>query len=205
MRNLDLSFPDDHLACVDRQCESPIDSDNHAELPSRNPYSSVLPYPVSILFILLFVAIAFAGATMLTNSTFDPPARCAWSGINLKYWSADVVFSVCVLSSGFISRLIKLFDYPSNKVHLWLRRKPGDWMQRQIASCLEKGRPASGPFGKTCWRLLATLLIAIYLLIKSIYECLGSVLVELLWIHFSLFYGTAKVFPGESLRKHPTL
>lgn len=151
---------------------------------------------MTTMFLMLFVAVALSGATLSGDIEFtlDAAARCAWNSSRLKTWSADVVFSVCVLTVGFLSRLVKLFDNPSRVAKLWLRTKPGGWLKRQCGACLRNAKEASNWATKTYWKLLTAILIAVYIWIKAIYEALGSALAELLWISFNLFYGTAKVF-----------
>lgn len=170
---------------------------------------------MTIMFIMLFVALALAGATLSPDPAYafkdlvsrgechctlalDAPARYTWNRSQLRTWAPDVVFSVCVLTFGFVSRLVKLFEYPSKKCKSWLSDIPGDWLKVHGNACLQKALPPCNWVMRVWWKSWLTVLIIIYVWAKGAYECLRSALAELFWISFSLAYGTTKVFSFRS-------
>ena len=125
---------------------------------------------------------------------FDAPARCTWTSNAFTHPSPDAVFASCVLALGFVSRVVRLFDTSSSICEKWLRTKPSRWLQCLGEKWMERATKSTNLVSRTWWKIITGVVIAVYIMGKATYDCIGSMLNQLLWLSFSLFYGTAKIF-----------
>ena len=176
-------------------------------------------FAMAICFLLLLVAINLAGAqaTQIIKSpativdyggyifnngrpyTYDAPARCTWTTSAFTAPAADVVFATIVLVLGFVSRVVRLFDVSSNLFEHWLRKRPGKFLRQLGEVWLARADDSASLLPRLWWRIATGAVITIYVFGKAFYDCIGSTLNQLLWLSFSLFYGTAKIFSWRAL------
>ena len=170
-------------------------------------------FAVAICFLLLLAAVNLAGAQAVVNEitqmyegsysvpsyTYDAPVRCTWSSEAFIAPSPDVVFAAIVLVLGFVSRVVRLFDASSNLFEKWLRTIPGNSLRRLGEVWHARAEHSESLASILWWRIATGTVITIYVVVKAFYDCIGSTLNQLLWLSFSLFYGTAKIFSWRAL------
>lgn len=167
-------------------------------------------FAMAVVFILLLVAINLAGASATysyggyrtnyesTTYPFDTPARCAWIADAFKHPAPDAVFATCVLVLGFVSRVVRLFDGISSACDKWLRTKPDILLQGLGQAGQERAKQSTNSISRAGWRIATAAVISIYIFGKALRDCVGSTLSQLLWLSFSLLYGTVKIFAWRS-------
>jgi hypothetical protein len=178
-------------------------------------------FAMAICFLLLLTAVNLAGAQAAliieTPHTsvdydgyvynpgrpyaYDAPARCTWTSSAFTAPAADVVFATIVLVLGFVSRVVRLFDASSNLFENWLRKRPGKFLRRLGEVWLARADNSGSLLPRLWWRIATGAVITIYVFGKAFYDCIGSTLNQLIWLSFSLFYGTAKIFSWRGVTK----
>jgi hypothetical protein len=156
---------------------------------------------MTVMFAMLVAALALTASTVMPSDLnighglfFDSPMSCAWNKEYMRWWPPDVVFSVCLISVGYLSRLSKLFISTSEFFRFWLRDRPSTWLKRTFDIADGSARRSKNMGARFCWRTLATLILGIYVDARSLYDLYESLLSELIWLSFSLFYGVSKTF-----------
>ena len=91
------------------------------------------------------------------------------------YQTPSMVISVLVLFSGYLTRLIKLFESASVFTKLWIRTKPGRVLKRALKNSINDG--GSHRVGKS-WKLKYLALEMLYVILLACFEIFESVLWE---------------------------
>jgi hypothetical protein len=167
---------------------------------------------MSVVVLLLIPAIVLAGVSASASVSivfsadnegtlypFDTPARCGWTPSAVEHLSPDTVFATCVLGFGIVSRIIRLFDKSSNTIECWLRRMPSKWLQKSGAKWRGRVHASRNPRSRTWWKIATGSVITVYVFGKATYDCIGSTLNQLMWLTFSLLYGTSKIFSWRGM------
>lgn len=149
---------------------------------------------------MLFIALTLIASSVWPGADtnrplfFDSPLRCAWKQGYMGTFQPDAIFSICLITAGFIARLSKLFISTSEFFRLWLRDRPSNWLKHKFDIAERKGRISDVAAARLCWRALATFILGIYVKARSLYDLYESLLSELLWLSFSLLWGFSKIF-----------
>ena len=160
---------------------------------------------MTVLFVMLFVALVLTVPAIRFGDTYwylplyrDSPAVCSWDWEYMKTWQPDCVFSLCMLTAGYLARLSKLFISTSTFFRKWLRDRPTIWLK--LLFDRSERRAVASPFAtsRMFWRLTGALVLSIYVNLRSLADLYESLLLELLWLNSILIWGTAKIFTQRS-------
>ena len=166
---------------------------------------------MTAMFIMLFVALASTASQVWPGSDgvsfeepsrryvygilfYDSPVRCAWRKDYMRVWEPDTVFSLCLLTAGYLAKLSKLFITTSDFFRLWLRDRPSLWLKRIFDAAETRAATSSNPSSSFFWKSLATLVLGIYVDARALYDLYDSLLSELIWLSFNLLWGISKIF-----------
>jgi hypothetical protein len=157
---------------------------------------------MTIMFIMLFVCLALTASSVWPARRyrptlyFDSPVFCAWDSKFTKgvvAWGPDTVFTLCLLGAGYISRLSKLFISTSNFFGQWFRDQPSRWL-KLLYDKTERLSTTSNRISWAFGRLSTTLILSVYVALRSLFDLYGSLLSELIWLTFSLLWGVMKIY-----------
>jgi ABC-type antimicrobial peptide transport system permease subunit len=154
------------------------------------------------IYVMLMCAVAFAGASILYSSfssytyALDSAVSCTWDAKAFRALPADTVFSLCVLSVSFTSRILKLFVTTSDLAEKYFRQKPGQWLKRQYY-CAANPTPTGTVSAFFC-RVKAFAIIVTYVNARAIFDTYTSDVFELIWLTLSFTYGSAQLFRWRS-------
>jgi hypothetical protein len=158
---------------------------------------------MTIMFIMLFAAIVLTTSKIWPRSEFyyksteglslDSPAHCAWEHKYMGSWEPDAVMSVCLLTAGYLARLSKLFESTSEFFKYWLKERPGAYLKGMHDGADRRSRTSTNAVARLYWKLLAAFLLGCYVDARSLYDLYESLLSELIWLSFSLLWGTFKI------------
>lgn len=156
---------------------------------------------MTAMFVMLVAALALTASRVWPDRDgfedilyFDSPVRCAWEHEYMRSWSSDALFSICLVTAGFLARLSKLFVSTSEIFRLWLRDRPSSWLKRRFDTAERYARSSNTVATRFYWKSLATFILGIYVEARSLYDLYESLLSELIWLSFSLLWGTTKIF-----------
>jgi hypothetical protein len=152
------------------------------------------------MFVMLFAALALANSKLWVSLDveetlyFDSPVSCGWRTEYMRTWKPDAVFSLCLITAGYVARLCKLFNSTSEFFRQWLRDRPSSWLKRNFDIAERHATSSSKVIVRLYWTSLATLILGIYVEARGLYDLYESLLSELIWLTFSLLWGFSKVF-----------
>lgn len=137
--------------------------------------------------VLLGVAL-LPTANPVWGRTPGVPAQCFFNALDpgwnydhrtadsLHYSSAPSVYiSLVVLSVSFVTRIITLFEKSSVFTTRWMRSKPGGLLKRWLCELNNQARASGACF---LWKLVHEILLAVYVMLKAIFDLHGSILWE---------------------------
>ncbi len=113
-----------------------------------------------------------------------------------------MIISLFVLFSGYLMRLIKLSDNATDFSRSWIRAKPSHKISSLRDSALKR---VARPFPKILnshWVFAYVLLETLHLFLRAMFDIYESMLWEILWLAFSLAWGTrnlliTRAYSGE--------
>lgn len=157
---------------------------------------------MTVMFSMLFVALALTSCSVWPDISysdqhllyFDSQVTCAWDSELMTAWRPDVVFSVCLVTAGYIARLSKLFISTSKCFKHWFRDLPGSGLKSLFDKTETLSGTSSNGISRLAWRLLGTLILGVYVDLRALFDLYESLLSELIWLSFSLLWGTPKIF-----------
>lgn len=151
-----------------------------------------------IMFAMLFSALVL-NASMVWPAAYysrqlyyDSPARCAWNEEDMSKWEASIIFSLVLLCANYITRTLRLFDTSTTFVNKWFREKPGQLAMRLLDQVWQHAEQDG--LRRLPWRILYSVLWAIYITVYAAMELYHSYLAEVAWLFATLFWGLCKVF-----------
>ena len=154
------------------------------------------------MFIMLVVALALTSSRKWpsyqnfpdTGLFYDSPVSCSWKQEYMMSGQPDPIFSICLVTAGYLARLTKLFTSTSDFSRLWLRDRPSSWLKRKYDSAERRKRTSNNAATRFYWKSLATFSLGVYVDARAVYDLYESLLSELIWLFFSLLWGIFKIF-----------
>ena len=188
----------------------------YLRLPENRPVLRWRLLAMSVVWTLLFAALWLTGSshwpllggsgyyvkglTPLNMFYFDSPIVCTWRNGYIRTPSIDTILSICILTLGFISRVLKLFESSANACQRIFVDAPGSWLKRRIELYHSKVE-AFGNAGrlvpkgsKMLLKVKRFSLLVIYINARSVRDLYTSMFSELLWLTLSMLWGLSKVF-----------
>ena len=142
------------------------------------------------------------------------PARCFFQRLvsrdlskrylNDPVASSSMVVSLFVLASGYTTRVIKLSDKATAFSRLWLRTKPGLLLKKLRDTAVGNVIEPTFTTRSILWVLTYVLIETLHILLRAQYDIYESMLWEILWLAFALFWGTSRLFGTRTYSKDIT-
>ena len=103
------------------------------------------------------------------------------------YYSTQMLISLVVLLSGYLTRMIKLSRQATAFTKLWIRTKPGRMLKDSVKNSMQRaGEPSSFFY----WRLKHLILKTTYVLLRAYFDIYESTLWEVSsfrWVYYLVF------------------
>jgi len=124
---------------------------------------------------------------------FDSPVMCSWKCAAITPLGADAIFALCLITAGFVARLVKLFRWPADLCEEWLVSKPGKLIRGVFKAVSTYQSKVRSRGLNVLSILLLWYVLVVYLTTRALYDIYNSMLGELTWLTLSLVWSASKV------------